>query len=110
MASYRAMAVEARAGIEPACTDLQSAASPLRHRAIRVSTQYVGGGGRSIQERSRACNFQIAKFPLQEAEPIGHRSGAGPRDHRPGALRYKGVPSCGFGPHGAKNQIASANG
>lgn len=27
--------VEARAGIEPAYTDLQSAASPLRHRAIR---------------------------------------------------------------------------
>ncbi len=25
--------VEARAGIEPAYTDLQSAASPLRHRA-----------------------------------------------------------------------------
>ena len=25
--------VEARAGIEPACKDLQSSASPLRHRA-----------------------------------------------------------------------------
>ena len=104
------MAVEARAGIEPACTDLQSAASPLRHRAIRASTQNVGGGGRSIQERSRACNFQIAKFLLPVAGPIGRRSGEDPRDHRLGAWRYNGVPSCGFSPHGVKNQIASVNG
>ena len=28
--------LEARAGIEPACKDLQSSASPLRHRAFRA--------------------------------------------------------------------------
>lgn len=28
--------MEARAGIEPACKDLQSSASPLRHRAFRA--------------------------------------------------------------------------
>ena len=34
--------MEARPGIEPGCTDLQSAASPLRHRAIRVNARSVG--------------------------------------------------------------------
>lgn len=34
--------VEARAGIEPAYTDLQSAASPLRHRAERPIAEQVG--------------------------------------------------------------------
>ena len=59
--------LEARPGIEPGCTDLQSAASPLRHRAIRVSTRNVGGGGRSIQEPMRARNWQIAGTALARA-------------------------------------------
>ena len=37
--------MEARAGIEPAYTDLQSAASPLRHRAERPSQRKVALGG-----------------------------------------------------------------
>ena len=32
-AKYAPQFLEARAGIEPACKDLQSSASPLRHRA-----------------------------------------------------------------------------
>ena len=42
--------VEARAGIEPAYTDLQSAASPLRHRASRA----VRGG--LCVEKDRSVN------------------------------------------------------
>ena len=37
--------MEARAGIEPACKDLQSSASPLRHRATG------GEGGRIVPDR-----------------------------------------------------------
>jgi hypothetical protein len=33
---YNDKFLEARAGIEPACKDLQSSASPLRHRASQV--------------------------------------------------------------------------
>jgi hypothetical protein len=36
--------VEARAGIEPACADLQSAASPLRHRAEAAEMVSFGRG------------------------------------------------------------------
>lgn len=51
--------MEARAGIEPAYTDLQSAASPLRHRALQVgrrkcaalaakSSRLRGAGGKNL--------------------------------------------------------------
>ena len=35
--------LEARAGIEPACEDLQSSTSPLRHRASRRCVAMVSG-------------------------------------------------------------------
>ncbi len=37
--------LEARAGIEPACEDLQSSTSPLRHRASEVALPLVWGSG-----------------------------------------------------------------
>src|SRR5262245_42756518 len=51
--------VEATAGIEPACTDLQSAASPLRHVANtgKASTQAYIGGKASRQSRGETCLF-----------------------------------------------------
>lgn len=39
--------LEARAGIEPACKDLQSSASPLRHRASRCDKK----ASHVVQER-----------------------------------------------------------
>ena len=44
--------LEARAGIEPACTDLQSATSPLRHRAAPVVLLVKG----RLAEWRRLCN------------------------------------------------------
>ena len=35
--------MEARAGIEPACEDLQSSTSPLRHRASFAQARLCGG-------------------------------------------------------------------
>ena len=50
--------MEARAGIEPACTDLQSAASPLRHRA---SIADLRGFGAVRREKFAAQSFYSSR-------------------------------------------------
>jgi hypothetical protein len=74
--------MEARPGIEPGCTDLQSAASPLRHRAIRVDTyQRVGERAASIQDPFWSRNRLVpskclsTKRKRQSASAQGTRSG-----------------------------------
>lgn len=48
--------MEARAGIEPACKDLQSSASPLRHRASRGSDLATGGKACALAAGGGLCN------------------------------------------------------
>ena len=57
--------MEARAGIEPACKDLQSSASPLRHRAIRVEECAPSNRSRGAQWVLRSLS-QIARPIAQE--------------------------------------------
>lgn len=69
---YAAVSLEARAGIEPAYTDLQSAASPLRHRAPLKAETAAGS------------------VPLDQSDPLGNhracfRDGSAPQKsfHKP---------------------------
>ena len=77
--------MEARAGIEPAYTDLQSAASPLRHRATALGIQAVEHHRRKARffstvdlvnmlEQEKAMNKagQLAERPLR-GKPTSNR-------------------------------------
>lgn len=79
--------MEARAGIEPAYTDLQSAASPLRHRAIRVEECAPSNGSGGVQLRfARSAGNRAGAFAdcgcaapmMQPADGSGLSSGALP--------------------------------
>ena len=60
------MCVEARAGIEPACKDLQSSASPLRHRASRCDRK----ASHVVQERVPSRWFCALQ---SDSRPFGNR-------------------------------------
>ena len=89
--------MEARAGIEPACKDLQSSASPLRHRATvgkeralcriaaKVKTQACGGAHCAIGPEWRICCIAMLIQPCHNhgngnvdciLQPEGYQSGA----------------------------------
>ena len=58
--------LEARAGIEPACKDLQSSASPLRHRASRCDRK----ASHVVQERVPSRWFCALQ---SDSRPFGNR-------------------------------------
>ena len=78
------LTVEATPGIEPGCADLQSAASPLRHVALRASMYHAsfprGNGG------SGGVQFAIGLMPtLREIETTGVPSQPPPQGRTQGA-------------------------
>ena len=60
--------LEARAGIEPACTDLQSAASPLRHRALQVGRRKCAA---LAAKSSRLRGASRKNLGRPRAKPLG---------------------------------------
>jgi hypothetical protein len=64
--------MEARAGIEPACEDLQSSTSPLRHRAILGWRAASATRQRASQPSSQLQCGEMTDFSANGLAAAGH--------------------------------------